>query len=218
MVWISHLKGHRGLILQLMDTWSTLIALKHVKRILGLTTLKRQITQWTQHCNHLMQPTPWLLASVFSWIKLEWWEQTCFKEGLAATWLPPFFPFVFTFINMLKDNFVNYLYQANQFFFTSLPFPSEWDKAITLINKWRLKTPCWFSPFLRLVPGTGCGLSACPLIRTTQPTADHTKGTWSAPQCPWPESPSPGHHLSGGGSVMFRGENLIHKAHCFSLL
>lgn len=32
------------------------------------------------------------------------------------------------------------------------------------------------SPFLRLVSGDGFGLSACPLIQMTWPTADHTWG------------------------------------------
>lgn len=33
------------------------IALRHIKRILGLKTVKRQVTQWPQHCDHIVQPT-----------------------------------------------------------------------------------------------------------------------------------------------------------------
>ena len=132
-----------------------------------------------------------------------------YKTGMMGTDLlywkaccpvtPSRFPFVFMFINMLKGSFVNYLHQSNQYSFTRLPFPSEWDKGTTLENKSRqwVWTAFWFPPFRRLVPGGDLGLAACPLIQMTRPTAEHTRGTLlqSAPLSlawlPQPRPPTP---------------------------
>ena len=116
LVWISCPKGHMSSDFPAHGHVVINIALRHIERILGLITAKRQIPQWSQHCKHIVQPT-W--APSLSFLMCYNWKdegRLALQQGLLPPDSCPFFPFLFTFKNLLQDTFVHYLYQFNQFF------------------------------------------------------------------------------------------------------